>query len=48
VETQLEIAYRLGYVADPELTPLIKLLDQLGRKLNGFQASIARGLVRRP
>lgn len=48
VETQLEIAYRLGYVTDPDVTPLVMLLDQLGRKLNRFQSSIQRKVVRRP
>ena len=47
VETQLEIAYRLGYAAVPELTPVIQLLDQLGRKLNRFQASVASKIARR-
>ncbi len=42
LETQLEISFRLGYVGLTELRPTLELLDRLGRKLNRFQASLAR------
>lgn len=41
VETQLEIAYRLGYVSEPQLASPVELLDHLGRKLHRFYDSVA-------
>jgi four helix bundle protein len=42
VETQLEIAWRLGYADESGLAELMTLLDRLGRKLNRFDASIVK------
>ena len=42
VETQIEIARRLGYIASDEATRMTDQMDEVGRLINGLSQSISR------
>jgi four helix bundle protein len=44
VETQLELAARLGYVSDSELSPIQKECDYLGRQLHLLRDALVKRL----
>jgi four helix bundle protein len=48
LETQIEIAVRLGYVGGAEAASLIASADALSRQLNALRAALAERLARSP
>jgi four helix bundle protein len=42
LDTQVEIAARLGYIAPEDLRPVVQQLDSLGRQLRSLRTAVAR------
>jgi len=47
LETQAELAIRLGYISPDSAVPLLAAISEVGRMLNGLRGAIRRGQTAR-